>query len=127
MECYDRTTPEGSGGKFLSRDPTTSRIKELISDQAFLFIFFPEVARKSRGKVKKELLITGYEGGNVIVAKCIIIVLLGAGEGGGGILINFVLACDNCSISLNPEIGLLALTGEKKGSLSKAFLSDARK
>ena len=78
------TAPLGSGGKFLSRDPTTSRIKELISDQAFLFIFFPEVARKSWGKVKKELLITGYEGGNVIVAKCIIIVLLGAGEGGGG-------------------------------------------
>lgn len=83
MECYDRTTPGGSGGKFLSRDPTTSRIKELISDQAFLFIFFPGGARKLRGKVKKELLIAGYEGGNVIVAKCILIVLLGAGGGVG--------------------------------------------
>ena len=51
--------------------------------------------------MKKELLITGYEGGNVIVAKCIIIVLLWAGGGGGGIFINFVLSCDNCSISFN--------------------------
>ena len=55
--------------------------------------------------------------------------VMGGGGGGGGIFINFVLSCDNCSISFNwfnPEIGLLARTGEKKGSLSKAFLSDAR-
>ena len=125
MECYDRTTGVGREISITWSHHFPDQGVDIWSGVPLYL--FSWSSSEVKGESEEGTPDYWYEGGNVIVAKCIIIVLLGAGEGGGGILINFVLSCDNCSISLNPEIGLLALTGEKKGSLSKAFLSDARK